>query len=119
MSLINRAEAIDQLHQSINLLEAEERIKDMPSAVDCEHCIFAPFKGLPSANQWIPCAERLPEGEVEVLATTIGGYITIAERCNFKYINSPYWFIHEGNSNADKDEVIAWMPLPQPLKGDE
>lgn len=30
--LISRAGAIDQLHQSINLLEAEERIKELPSA---------------------------------------------------------------------------------------
>ena len=32
MDLISRQAAIDQLHQSYNLLDAEQRLEDMPSA---------------------------------------------------------------------------------------
>lgn len=62
-------------------------------------------------GEWIPVSERLPEKNVEVLATTEWGSITIAER----YSANDY-FINEGTTNADADEIIAWMPLPEPYK---
>lgn len=67
---------------------------------------------LPSAQQWIPCSERLPELDESVLATTTWNDITIAWR-----IGICEWFIHEGNTNAETADVIAWMPLPEPYKG--
>jgi hypothetical protein len=57
---------------------------------------------------WIPCSERLPEKNVEVLATTEWGEVTIAE-----IFGNGDWFIHEGATNAETDEIAAWMPLPQ------
>jgi hypothetical protein len=65
-------------------------------------------------TSWIPVSERLPEKNVEVLATTESGYITIAEW--FEY---DHWFIHEGSSNAHTDELTAWMPLPPSYQGEE
>ena len=98
--LISRAEAIDQLHQSINLLEAEERIKE-----------------LPSANQWIPCSERLPSDTDEYLITRrifgwngteyIGLYIAEYDETDWYY-----------EDKCIGSEVIAWMPLPTPYKGE-
>lgn len=42
--LINRQQAIDQLHQSYNLLDAEQRLEALPSA----------------QPHWIPFAEMMP-----------------------------------------------------------
>lgn len=74
------------------------------------------FLSLPSAQseqRWIPCSERLPENDDSVLATTAWGDVTIAERV-YPPINDTCWFIHDGNTNATIDDVVAWMPLPEP-----
>jgi len=62
---------------------------------------------------WIPCSDRLPENDEYVLATTAWGDVTIAERV-YPPINDTCWFIHDGNTNATIDDVIAWSPLPEP-----
>lgn len=64
-------------------------------------------------NKWILVSEILPEKNVEVLATTESGYVTIAER-----LEHNHWFIHEGSTNAHTDDLIAWMPLPEPYKSE-
>ena len=64
--------------------------------------------------KWIPISERLPEKNAEVLATTEWDCITIAEM-----FSNNDWFICEGNANAHTDEIIAWMPLPEPYKESE
>ena len=64
--------------------------------------------------KWIPISERLPEKNVEVLATTEWGAVTIAEM-----YSANDWFIHEGTTNAETDEIVAWMPLPKPYKKSE
>ena len=63
-----------------------------------------------ATSKWIPCSERLPETEDKVMCCTetkkgnknivIGYYMDGAWRCGM-------------NSN-----VIAWMPLPEPYKGE-
>lgn len=67
-----------------------------------------------SAVKWIPITERLPEVSQNVLATTRWGEVTIAERLNF---DPECWFVHEGSTNAHTEDIIAWMPLPEPYKG--
>ena len=65
----------------------------------------APIMLLPSAQQWIPCSERLPEER--------GFYLTTTKD---KAVYCDYW----NEDNFDRTEmVIAWMPLPEPWKGAE
>jgi len=61
---------------------------------------------------WIPIG-RLPEKNVKVLATTEWGEVTIAE-----IFGNGDWFIRQGASNANADDILAWMPLPQAYKGE-
>lgn len=68
-------------------------------------------KVLEQEPRWIPISEKLPEKNVEVLATTEWGAVTIAEMYS---VND--WFIHEGATNAETDEIAAWMPLPKPYR---
>ena len=63
---------------------------------------------------WIPVSERLPEEGEEVLVTTEWGSITIGER----YSANDY-SIYDGAVTADDDEIIAWMPLPEPYEPQE
>lgn len=73
---------------------------------DVENCI----KNMPSVQQWTPVSEGLPEKEGEVLVTTSWGNVCMAWCDNGKwraeYING-----------YDDDEILAWMPLPEPFKG--
>lgn len=62
-------------------------------------------------QRWIPCSERPPEKRIEVLATTSWGDITKAE-----YLGEDFWLIQEGYTNASDEDVVAWMPLPEPYK---
>lgn len=73
------------------------------------------FDDIPSAQQWIPCSERLPEGGREILVTEKGGFIRHCEYANYGDFQE-FQTVEEGLTVHD---VIAWMPLPEPYKGEE
>jgi len=72
------------------------------------------IKGLPSVQQWIPCSERLPEVNREVLVCTNEKDIFVAKR----YKPWDYeWY--ETVEYRRLLTVTAWMPLPEPYKQEE
>lgn len=105
---------VKELFQESNdeLRKAVERVKELPSA----------------EPMWIPCSERLPEEEVDVLVTTHfhsdkeltkngiteNYYVEVAHRID------DVWFSYadEYKINIHLHEVIAWQPLPGPWKGE-
>ena len=83
-------------------------------------------------NNWIPCSERLPEEDTEVLISyrykegegdtdhvniDITSYGTTCfggrEIHTLKEWRQPFDYFHANY------EVIAWMPLPEPYKGEQ
>lgn len=62
---------------------------------------------LPSAQQWIPCSERLPENDNPVIVTMnwLGEKIITSTAC---------WDGCWRDEYDDGYDVIAWMPLPAP-----
>lgn len=75
------------------------------------------LKRLPSAQQWIPCSERLPSRQENVIVTIYDDHGDTP----WEYTTNA-WHI-DGVWIADNDivcgSVIAWMPLPEPWKGEE
>jgi len=70
----------------------------------------------PRKDEWIPCSERMPDIEQDVLATTtLFGIreVTFAWR-----INDGEWLIREGSAEATNNDILAWMPLPMPYRED-
>ena len=72
---------------------------------------------------WIPVSERLPEMDESVLICTDKGEMTVAYH-TFKEWSEieTEWFVFGTLGFAltyEDDEVLAWMPLPKPWKGDE
>ena len=69
------------------------------------------FDDIPSAQQWIPCSERLPATKDDYIITVKDKYGTWTDYVEW---NADYhWWEYED------DMVIAWMPLPEPYKGEE
>lgn len=65
-------------------------------------------------NDWIPCSVRLPEEEADVLLSlrsldVYTGFRANAEGC----------FYIDGDGYVEYENVIAWMPLPEPYKESE
>ena len=71
------------------------------------------LKKLPSAQQWTPCSERLPEESGLYIVTNVGRWV---EPVGTRYYNiradGGFW------SGHPSDKVLAWMPLPAPYKED-
>ena len=65
-------------------------------------------------QHWIPCSERLPDNEKRVLCTVQSGEHFCVVPCIF--IQHTRRWLPEVYGNHDN--VIAWMPLPEPYKAD-
>ena len=67
------------------------------------------IEALSADAEWIPCSERLPKENTEVLMSLEWG-IDIGEYRNGDWHSE--WINHYDDGN-----VLAWMPLPKPWKG--
>ena len=81
----------------------------MITAIEIKHDELMP--------KWIPCSEALPENADRVL-------VTIARSDGEKRIRSGmyfkgYFMMDDGDTwNKTDKEILAWMPLPEPYKGE-
>lgn len=102
------------------LLGAEIEATKSQKYVFCSaiNTIRGNLANFPTVNQWIPVSERLPEE-----CTRILDVIRIPRRKPM--VRSGYYsnglFQNDNGDvwNADDMEVVAWMPLPEPWKGEE
>lgn len=86
------------------------------------------FQLLPSAQQWIPCSERLPEVCGRYLVTrglnacgALWNRVYIINYSDLMGLKSEriWWDGNVGKSDFERiDDVIAWMPLPDPWEGE-
>ena len=102
--------------------EALKAFEQMLSEIDRDNWLFVgtinpqmvewaikALKGADRPQEWIPCSERLPKENTEVLISLEWG-IDIGEYRNGDWHSE--WINH-----YDDDDVLAWMPLPKPWKG--
>ena len=104
--LIDRQAAIDAVNEYLRISEVSKTVQNMTS-------IQAILKWLPSAEpRWIPCSERLPKDGQGVLVTVDDNEFDI--KVGSCIYSDGVFF----SALYDLD-VIAWMPLPEPWKGEE
>lgn len=75
-------------------------------------------------NGWVPCSERLPERNKDVLCWVKSKTISGTETYILGSCDNGFWFLKtyeiDRESFPVKDyEVIAWRPLPEPYKESE
>ena len=73
---------------------------------------------LVEVGKWIPCSERMPEAD-EYIGNVPRYYLVQNEYGDMlvaRYTHREYWEqIYQLNPIGD--EIVAWMPLPDPYKG--
>lgn len=122
--LIRRSDAIE----AIELVDwyHQNRNKDIVSGANSrEHQawykaddVYKALEAVPSTDRlqgWIPCSERLPKDE--------GIFLVTMETYVFNEYSYPVGTSFYSPSfrwlNASLNKVLAWMPLPEPWKGEE
>lgn len=79
------------------------------------------IEALPSAQpeqRWIPCSERLPEDDTLMLVNYIDNRPDAMDIWIGWHEMENVWYIDgEAHSSEFGNEVIAWMPLPEPYQG--
>lgn len=79
------------------------------------NCAITVIGALPSVQpHWIPCSERLPNEDEEVLVTSNYGILIALWRKTWD--NKICWF--ETIESKSLHKVTAWMPLPKPYGGE-
>lgn len=79
------------------LPEAMEKLAKMEDAEDAN-----------ALSKWIPCSERLPEDNTDVIVCFYSGIVT-----EMRYWeNGNFQGIYEHTTKS----IAAWMPLPKPYK---
>lgn len=69
---------------------------------------------------WIPCSERLPQEEVDVLCCRDNKTMAIMHFNPVLTTRYPKGFsVVEGAFSWRQDNVVAWMPLPEPYREGE
>ena len=76
------------------------------------------LKQLREQTRWIPVSKRLPEKRGRYLAYIVGKYDTDYQYImTCEYFESDLWCWFPDDECAS-DNVVAWMPLPEPYKAE-
>ena len=63
---------------------------------------------------WIPCSERLPEVEQDVLLS----FRSLDVRVGYRANTEDFFYVY-GEEYITFENTLAWMPLPKPYKESE
>ena len=107
---MNNQQAIDRLVKHLEWGWTEETVE----AIKIGICAL-------KETQWIPISERLPEEAYGCLVTVMDCEAYSMEDFENIYPEFVGWDGETWNDGDGKEipfEVIAWMPLPEPYKGE-
>ena len=94
------------------LSEAMEKLAEFEEKEKCGEWLdaieIAKISIALQSQKWIPCSERLPEDNTDVIVYFYSGTVT----------EMRYWGngIFQGIYEHTAKTIVAWMPLPKPYK---
>ena len=83
-------------------------------AVNAAMNVYEALDNQPTVGEWVPCSERLPKEGENVLVCLKNETYDIAFYST-KYCS---WISSSDEWSYEKESVVAWMPLPEPYKGE-
>lgn len=113
--LIRRQDAIDAVHKTVGKFIPILMISEENALLDCVREI----NQLPSAQQWIPCSERMPECDYTDVLICVHDKRKGCENDFYviqAYTVGKHWEPTLAVDMTDFD-VVAWMQLPEPYEG--
>lgn len=117
---MSREEAIEILSD----MRAEYNLFGDEKEATRYHVLSWAIQNMKAAQQWIPVSERLPE---KVTLPQFGEEYPIVIFCTnkevhigfYEYFRGGRWWHYTADDEYIVNGVIAWMPLPEPWKGEE
>ena len=113
---------IDADKMTADLLTVNPQFETWPEVEDWNEVkkigmIEIPIERREPVMRWIPCEERLPEEGIRVQIQLDNGWIITG------FYDDGYWYSVPDcgdalNGDAIQMDVLAWMPLPEPWKGE-
>lgn len=117
---IRRQALIEKIDQDISMFEKAGHCKSADILKHVKRIVKDDLPSVQPEQHWIPCSERLPEDDTLMLVNyadcrpdAMNIWIGWHEMENVWYIDG------EAHSDEYGNEVIAWMPLPEPYEGGE
>ena len=132
--VISRQAAIDALAKFVPYAICDESTESYTNGLTDAYNLILQLPSAQPEQRWIPCSERLPEAEdcpMDCLVTRkskyIGNYtdMAVCEK-NGMWTHEDWDAIVLGDVKDGKstglistrdDDIIAWMPLPEPWRG--
>lgn len=110
--LISRQHAIDVIDK---IFPADPMRNDYTQGITCGAALATEYiKQMPSAQQWIPCSERLPSMGERVVVSAVHHKTEDVVIDILRYHGKKY-----GWEFKDICTPVAWMPLPEIYKEEE
>ena len=109
--LLDEDDVLNAVDQRIQELQSHPEFRRKHADIDL-YGIKEYIRQIPTAQQWIPCSDRLPEEGKDVLCCFYNGEhyrIIVSHRTDFNF-----W-----SGVGRTGDLIAWMPLPECYKGEQ
>lgn len=105
--MIDEKKLIECLAHDMSCFETKEKkVSQLYVRVDD---MVRMINGQPKIGGWIPCSERLPEENEEVICCFKSGVVKALVLFNCKFHGKVYAY--------EKSDIIAWQPLPEAYHG--
>ena len=119
--LIIRKSAIEAIVNTVSKVDDKKTLKDKyDGAAFRQHEIIDIIESLPPAQQWIPVEERLPEC-YEIMLVTYNDPRThrMMVWVGWHDVENVWYICGKEHIREYGNEVMAWMTMPEPYKGEE
>ena len=121
--IMNKSDDTIRRQAAIDAVEKESQVDGSYGYMDTKSIVDL-LNDLPSAQRWIPVSERLPEPN-NVYKDVLSYYLVQNEYGDMmvatfiKFPGGARVWQQIYQYGAIMEDIVAWMPLPEPWKGEE